>query len=82
VPEIWDVKRKPRRGVREPRKLGASVAWMKGVRVWGGGGKGRRTAGLNKPPLMRKNTQTFTIRLKPKQSAIYNSVAGLSTQTN
>jgi hypothetical protein len=36
------------------------------------------TAGLNNPPLILKNTQALTIRLKPKQSEMYNNVAGLS----
>lgn len=35
------------------------------------------TAGLNKPPLIRKNTQTFTMSEKPKDSAMYNSTSGL-----
>jgi len=34
----------------------------------------RVTAGLNKPPLTRKNTQAFTARLKPKTKLIYPSV--------
>ena len=35
------------------------------------------TAGLNKPPLILKNTQAFTARLKPKQRLIYSNWAGL-----
>ena len=33
----------------------------------------RVTAGLNNPPLIRKNTQTFTAKLKPKTSEIYSN---------
>ena len=32
---------------------------------------------LNRPPEIRKKIQTFTIRLKPKATAIYNSTMGL-----
>ena len=34
------------------------------------------TAGLNRPPLMRKKIQTLTMREKAKQRAIYWSTAG------
>jgi hypothetical protein len=36
------------------------------------------TAGLNKPPLIRKNIQALTIKLKPKDRAIYKVVEGLN----
>lgn len=35
-----------------------------------------RTAGLNSPPLMRKNTQALTARENPKHNDIYNNWAG------
>jgi hypothetical protein len=35
------------------------------------------TAGLNKPPLIRKNTHAFTASEKPKHSAMYCSCCGL-----
>jgi hypothetical protein len=34
------------------------------------------TAGLNKPPLIRKKTQTLTMRLNEKTSAIYKRTLG------
>lgn len=36
-------------------------------------GEGELTAGLNRPPLTRKNTHTVTIRLNPKIKLMYNS---------
>ena len=36
-------------------------------------GKGELTAGLNKPPLTRKNTHTVTIKLNPNIKLIYSS---------
>jgi hypothetical protein len=38
----------------------------------------RPTAGLNSPPLIRKNIHALTIRLNPKDKEIYSNVAGLS----
>jgi hypothetical protein len=42
-----------------------------------GYGEGQLTAGLNKPPEIRKKTHTFTIREKPKTRAMYNKTSGL-----
>jgi len=39
----------------------------------------RVTAGLNKPPDTRKNTQALTAKLKPNPSAIYVSALALGT---
>jgi hypothetical protein len=36
------------------------------------------TAGLNRPPLMRKNTQAFTINDMPKTSAMYMILLGFA----
>jgi hypothetical protein len=36
------------------------------------------TAGLKRPPLIRKNIHTFTIKLKPNTTLIYSSTVGLN----
>lgn len=36
------------------------------------------TAGLNKPPDMRKKIHTLTMRLKPKETDMYNITMGLN----
>ena len=38
----------------------------------------KHTAGLNKPPLMRKNTQTLTARLKPNDRLMYSNTDALA----
>jgi hypothetical protein len=38
----------------------------------------RLTAGLNRPPDMRKKIQTLTIKLKPKETEIYSITIGLN----
>jgi hypothetical protein len=40
--------------------------------------KDERTAGLKRPPLILKKTQTLTIREKPKTRAMYSSTSGLN----
>lgn len=83
APRTWTIPRRiARKRVTEPIILIPKVTYtIVSKKVRGFGVQGSRTAVLNNPPLILKNTQALTAREKPKLRLIYSSWAGFYCST-